>query len=207
MTGQRCVAKGCGRWAIRGGTVCPQHGGSAPQVKSRALVRAEVAQWVLGEATDDPGTVLLRMITQSRRRAELYASLLEEAYEAAEAEDLIGAAWTLGGQWRMPAGVSALIGHKYAVDPQGGPSVPIAEAIRGLVQLEAEERDRCVNFCTKAITAGLAERVVRMQEREAAMAHQALIAGLDAAGITGELRAKVLDGTVAHLRLVGKDES
>ena len=188
----------CGRPPTHGATVCTSHGGSAPQVKRSALVRAEVAQWVLGDATDDPGTVLLRLITQSRRRADLYASLLEEAYEAAE---VLGST-----DWSLPKGVAALIGHKHALDAQGNP-VAIAEAIRGLVVLEAQERDRCVNFCTKAITAGLAERVVRMQEREASQAHEALMAGLDAAGITGALRAKVLDGTVAHLRLVGKDES
>lgn len=29
----------CGRWAIAGGTVCPKHGGSAPQVKKAAQAR------------------------------------------------------------------------------------------------------------------------------------------------------------------------
>lgn len=29
----------CGRWAIAGGTVCPSHGGRAPQVRSAAQLR------------------------------------------------------------------------------------------------------------------------------------------------------------------------
>ena len=33
------TTKYCGRWAIAGGTVCPKHGGSAPQVKKAAQSR------------------------------------------------------------------------------------------------------------------------------------------------------------------------
>jgi hypothetical protein len=40
------------------------------------------------------------------------------------------------------------------------------EAIRGLADLEAKERERCANFATKAIAAGLAERTVRIAERQ-----------------------------------------
>jgi hypothetical protein len=39
---------------------------------------------VFGDATVDPGEVLLRLVTQSAARAERYPLLLEEAYEAAE---------------------------------------------------------------------------------------------------------------------------
>jgi hypothetical protein len=40
--------------------------------------------WGLGDTNVDPGEVLLRLVTQSAARAERYAMLLEEAYEAAE---------------------------------------------------------------------------------------------------------------------------
>ncbi len=56
----------------------------AQQVKAKAAVRAELIGWGLGDATVDPGEVLLRLVTQSAARAERYAMLLEEAYEAAE---------------------------------------------------------------------------------------------------------------------------
>jgi hypothetical protein len=39
-----------------------------------------------------------------------------------------------------------------------------SEAVRGLADLEAKERERCANFATKAIAAGLAERTVRVAE-------------------------------------------
>jgi hypothetical protein len=78
-TGKQCKNK-----AIPGGTVCRFHGGASPHVASKAAVRAEVMAWGLGEAHDDPGEVLLRLVTQSRKRADLYAHLLQEAFEAAE---------------------------------------------------------------------------------------------------------------------------
>jgi hypothetical protein len=78
-TGKQCKNK-----AIPGGTVCRFHGGASPHVASKAAVRAEVWSWGLGQSTVDPGEVLLRLVTQSAARAERYAMLLEEAYEAAE---------------------------------------------------------------------------------------------------------------------------
>jgi len=79
QTGKQCKAK-----AIPGGTVCRWHGGAAGQVKAKAAVRAEVLNWGLGDSHVDPGEVLLRLATQSAARAEMYARLLQEAFDAAE---------------------------------------------------------------------------------------------------------------------------
>jgi hypothetical protein len=38
------TGKPCGRWAIRGSTVCPSHGGSIPAVKAKAAKNVEIAQ-------------------------------------------------------------------------------------------------------------------------------------------------------------------
>ena len=62
----------------------PVSRGASPHVASKAAVRAAVWSWGLGDTTVDPGEVLLRLVTQSAARAERYAMLLEEAYEAAE---------------------------------------------------------------------------------------------------------------------------
>lgn len=40
-TAHRSNGEPCGRWAIRGGTVCPTHGGSAKQVKAAARARLQ----------------------------------------------------------------------------------------------------------------------------------------------------------------------
>jgi hypothetical protein len=79
QTGKQCKAK-----AIPGGTVCRWHGGAASQVKAKAAIRAEVLNWGLGDSHVDPGEVLLRLVTQSAARAEMYARLLQEAFDAAE---------------------------------------------------------------------------------------------------------------------------
>lgn len=74
QSGQQCKRK-----AIPGGAVCRYHGGGPQQVQAKAAVRAELLGWGLGDATVNPGEVLLRLVTQSAARAERYAILLEEA--------------------------------------------------------------------------------------------------------------------------------
>ena len=48
----------CSRWAIRGGTVCPMHGASAPQVREAARRR-------LLEAADPAAAELVRLALDS----------------------------------------------------------------------------------------------------------------------------------------------
>jgi hypothetical protein len=175
QTKQQCKAK-----AIPGGTVCRWHGGGARQVKAKAAVRAELLGWGLGDKTVDPGEVLLRLVTQSAARAERYALLLEEAYEAAERlkrsfdagalaidedKELAETAREDLDRIFNTGGVAALVGNTYGAAKDVGVYVT-GEAIRGLADLEAKERERCANFATKAIAAGLAERTVRVAERQ-----------------------------------------
>lgn len=151
----RCSAKTksgvpCKKPSIVGAKVCNSHGGSAPQVRAKAAVRAEVMKWTLGEATDDPGEVLLRMVTQSRMRVDGYSALIEQ--KVAEGQKAEGDSFSLE---------AILVGTKY-----GEFGNTIGEYIHGLIELEATERDRLVNFAAKAIGAGLAERQVRVAERQ-----------------------------------------
>jgi hypothetical protein len=140
QTGKQCKAK-----AIPGGTVCRWHGGAAGQVKAKAAIRAEVMNWGLGDTHVDPGEVLLRLVTQSAARAQRYASELESLVDE---EGL----------------TAAMIGEIQIPTKHGG--YKAGEYIRGVAQLEAQERDRCANFATKAVAAGLAERTVRIAERQ-----------------------------------------
>jgi hypothetical protein len=178
QTGQRCKRK-----AIPGGTVCGWHGGAASQVKVKAAIRAEVMNWGLGDSHVDPGEVLLRLVTQSAARAEMYARLLQEAFDAAErlkeAHEKGTNIEAVGDENADTAetarrdldrifntgGVAALAGNTYGAAKDVGVYVT-GEAIRGLADLEAKERERCANFATKADAAGLAERTVRIAERQ-----------------------------------------
>jgi hypothetical protein len=113
----------------------------------------------------------------------MYARLLQEAFDAAER---LKQAHEAGTKIEAPGdeaadtaetarcdldrifntgGVAALVGNTYGAAKDVGVYVT-GEAIRGLADLEAKERERCANFATKAIAAGLAERTVRIAERQ-----------------------------------------
>jgi hypothetical protein len=124
----------------------------------------------LGDATVDPGEVLLRLITQSAARAERYALLLEEAYEAAErlkqAHDAGAQIEASGDELADTAetarrdldrilntgGVAALVGNTYGAAKDVGVYVT-GEAIRELADLEAKEHERFANLASKVVTA------------------------------------------------------
>ena len=140
----------CKKWAVKGTNVCLAHGAAAPQVRNKANVVAEAMAWGFTDKTLDPGEVLLRLLTQSSMRAQRYAQELEELVEESPSlrEALVADVW---------------------VQPDHGDAYKAGEYIRGLAQLEAQERDRCANFATKAIAAGLNERMVRVAEQQGQM--------------------------------------
>lgn len=215
----------CGRYAIHGGTVCPTHGGSIRRVKAAAAVRAEVMNWGLGDSHVDPAEILLRLVSQSAARAELYGHLLQEAYDAAErlkaAHDADRLTFTADGDEDSTAaeqqaredlhrvfntgGIAALVGKVYS-DARDGSIYATGEAIRGLAELEAKERDRCANFAAKAVAAGLAERQVKLAERQGAMILQVLTAVFDELGLTEsqlEVAPDVIRRHVQQLQIAG----
>lgn len=170
----------CKRQAIKGGTVCNSHGGRAPQVKAMAAVRHEVSQWTLGQAVDDPGEVLLKLVTQSRIRADGYSAELERLVK--ESPDLR----------------DALVGDSY------GEFGKVGEYIRGLAILEAQERDRLAGFASKAIAAGLAERQVRLAERQGELLAELMRAVMfdQILGLTDAQREAMPGAFRRHLALV-----
>jgi hypothetical protein len=208
QSGQQCKRK-----AIPGGTVCRYHGGGAQQVKAKAAIRAELIGWGLGDATVDPDEVLLRLVTQSAARAERYAILLEEAYEAAERLKRAFDAGALeideGKEMAETAredldrifntgGVAALVGNTYGAAKDVGVYVT-GEAIRGLADLEAKERERCANFASKAVAAGLNERMVRLAERQGELLAQVIRGVLDELSLSAEQKQLVPEVVRRHL--------
>lgn len=181
----------CRREVIRGGDVCDMHGGAAPQVAAAAAVRAEVSAWRLDDEHVDPGEFLLRLVAQSARRVALYGELLRQAYE---------------GDPEFPtalagSGLAALVGHKYDLAKDGTP-VAVEEALRGLVQLEAAERERGARWAKMAIDARLEKRRVELAESQGALIVSAIDRILEGLGLTEEQRARVPVVVPAALRMI-----
>jgi hypothetical protein len=169
--GQPCKAN-----AVRGSEPlsCRRHAGrSLATVRAEIAVRQEVLAWGLGDTKTDPGELLLRLVTQAALRADAYARELSRVVDERDGDlkkALTGDSYTSGGEMSEP--------------------VKTGEYIRAITKLEAEERDRAASFATKAIAAGLAERQVRMAERQAEMAAQFVHAVLDELGVGGTPQAQ-----------------
>lgn len=226
-TRRRSDGEPCQAQAISGTDSCRVHSGRPLALhKAKGAVVVELSKWGITDKTLDPGTVLLQLMTQSFTRAKLYGQLLEEAYEAAErlrgADATVDAMHDVEGDG-LPGhvdsgadrdravqdlqrifatgGVSALIGHTYS-SAEGAGIFATGEAIRGLVTLEAQERDRAAGMAAKAIAAGLATRQVELAEQQAA-----LVAGLiravfadPALGLTAEQAQRAPAIAATHLR-------
>lgn len=229
-TGRRKNGPGlCDGWAIKGTDRCRMHSGtSAAAAIAKGAVVTEVLSWGFGDQTVDPGETLLRLVTQSAARAQMYAGLLQEAYEAAErlrrahdAQELLTSSEPVDpdDDGQEPAaiqtaradlervfatgGVAALIGHNYAATP-GGSVYASGEAIRGLAKLEAEERDRCAQMAAKAVAAGLAERQVRLAEKQAGLVAELLqrVLADPELGLSPVKQAEARTLVARHLRAV-----
>jgi hypothetical protein len=206
----------CRQPAIAGTKRCKLHGGiSKAKAKAKGAVVVELQRWGLGDSTVDPGETLLRLVTQSAARCDLYAQLLGEAYEAAErlraaGQDAVSVEAEGADAERAredlkriftTGGVAALVGNVYAATKDGD-IYATGEAIRGLAKLEAEERDRCATMATKAVAAGLAERSVRIAEQQGALLASVIRAILDDLGLSPEQQARVPEVVPRHLRAV-----
>jgi hypothetical protein len=208
--GRRKDGEPCGKAVVPGTQTCTAHGGKkATRLKAQGAVVVELRNWGLDDTTQDPGEVLLRLVTQSANRVELYSRLLRQAFEAAErlqaahrvddvrlsrplADDEedpeIQAAYADMRRIFATGGVGALVGVTLS-DTKEGKIYASGEAIRGLAKLEADERDRCANFAAKAIAAGIAERMVRLAERQGALMAQLVVRVAERLGLTTEQQA------------------
>lgn len=171
----------CKNWAIKGGEVCRIHGGGAPAVKAKAAIRAEVLEWGLTDKTIDPGEQLLRLVTQSAARAEMYARELKAMVD------------------ESPSLREALVAEQWAAT-EDGELYKRGEYIRGLFRIEAEERDRLANFAAKAVAAGLAERTVRVAERQGELMVEMVQAALTEVDLSPEQASAFKAALARHAR-------
>lgn len=166
--------KQCGKDPIPGARHCNNHAGS-PKARAHAEVRVELARWTLGTPDVDPAQTLLRLLSQSATRVEQYSTRLAQLVDE-HGGDL----------------AEAMVSDSYVMSDSGHLQ-KVGEYIRGLAQLEADERDRCANFSRLAIAAGIAERQIKLAEQQGALMAQFMRAVLGDAELelTPEQRAKV----------------
>jgi len=162
----------CGRWAIEGGTVCPSHGGRAPQVKAAAERQVEQAKAVKAAATFGlPVNV------------EPHAALLDELHRTAG-----HVAW-LGDLIQLIEDPGRLTQYTEA---GRRPDV--------WVEMYQAERKHLAAVATACIKAGIEERRVEIAKQQADMLVSVLRGVLDDLGV-GD-RPDVPAVVARHLRAV-----
>ncbi len=148
--------KPCEAFAINGGTVCSAHGGSAPQVKARAVARrreaeAERAVVTYGLPRDiSPTDALLEEV----RYTAGHVAWLREQVQVLEAETLV---------WGVTEEVD-----KQATE-FGGTDTTRAAAVNMWLDLYHRERKHLLDVCKAAISVGIEERRVRLAEAQGSL--------------------------------------
>ena len=171
-----------------------------------AGVRSEVAKaqgaaitaWFAetgAEGQVDPATAVLGQLHVATLRQRLYAEQLKR-----QVEDQGLATEDLDAGDRPNA--SGLVGHTYAAAKDVGVFAS-GEAVRALVQLEAQERDRVVRFAKAAHDMGIAEAQTELARAQADMMYGVVLAVLDRVGPDAHLGLVVCGGNVTTLDVAG----
>lgn len=183
---QRSRGRGeCHGPAVNGLDVCRMHGGQRAEVlKAKG---AAITAWsaLAGEATVTSTDAVLGMLQMSWLRAHMYAHLLERQVGDAQeqGED----------NWSDDPGIgpgTGLIGHTRGASAGVGVYVT-GEAVRGLAQLEAAERDRVVKCAKTAHDMGIADEQVRLIDTYATQVTGLITRILEGLELTPEQQRKV----------------
>lgn len=183
----------CRNWAVKGATVCRNHGGSAPQVKAAAARRrqqeaAQRAATLFGAPKDvDPAQALLDLVHWTAGEVEYWRTRVRTLAE--QDEDAL--------TWGVTRDKSG--GQDYGTTSEAKPNVAYA-------MLYAAQ-DRLAQYATAALKAGVAERQVALAEQQGSLVAGAVRAILDALGLSPEQWARVPDVVPAQLRLLAGGDS
>lgn len=193
VRGRQCAANSrntgnrCRSLAIPGGTVCRLHGGSLPVVKAKAkerLILQEIANKIvdmpntsrlIGDLMQvDPGVALLRLVWESASNVEYWKGVVRAIQQQVD-------------QGLMPA--------KAAEEGQ--------TAINAMERYD-NERERLAKVAKMCLDAGIAERQVRLAERQGQVIVQLLVAVLEnpELQLTPEQRVKGREIAGNELRLL-----
>lgn len=177
----------CGANVTKGTRSCFRHAGVRKELhRSRGemmTVINDLRDWGFRDDTVSPAKVMLNLVTQSAWRVERYAQ---------EVARIVSEAGTL---------TEALTANSYTVT-EAGEKIKTGEYIRAMVQLENNERDRCMHYCKTALQAGLEERLVRLAEEEGRALASVIKAILGDLNLSDEQKALIPSVVPRHLHAI-----
>lgn len=174
---RRCTAhrttdgEPCTRWARKGTTVCPKHGGNAPQV-----VRAGQLRVLEAELADE--------------LAQLDVAPVEDPFERLRLLAGQAVAW----QERIATRVNALTELRYEASGAG------TEQLRSEIALYERAMDRCAVVLGMIAKLNIDERLARISERQSDIVVRAVEAAIAASGLSGEAAAQAAAVAAREIR-------
>jgi hypothetical protein len=138
---------------------------------------------------------VLGMLHMSWLRVHLYAGLLQQQVD--EAQDAADGA---GGGDGVGVG-AGLVGQTFSGVRDIG-IFATGEAIRGLAQLEAQERDRCVRFAKTAHDMGIAEQQITIAQQQGELLAGVMMRVLDALDLPADKQSTAIDVMTRELRAI-----
>lgn len=184
---RRCTATSrsreqCRNYAIRGGTVCDDHGGGNPKTRAAAERRLAAQRAAIEAAKHglvvprevDPGAALLEAIHSAAGEADYWRSVVAQI-------DPDALTW----------------GVTQATTKKGKRKITEAAGATAAYKLFVDAQDRMARYAASALKAGIEERRVRLAEAQG----QAL------AGVVRSVLGRMLDATIALLRAQGVDDA
>ena len=183
------TGKQCGKAAMRGGSVCRSHGGSAPQIRAKAAERVALAEAEKLQAAELARAERLGLIDPAE------GDPVRRLLEAVERQAMLVAFWGLK-VVEVPEG-EAWGPTYHAQGTRTGRDLPHIT-----LRMYEEAVERMARISKVALDAGVDERVIQLAEAHGAMVHGLVSAILDGLALTDEQTAKVPALVHQHLQAI-----